>query len=150
MTHCALEIIFKSRQSSSEAKLHMELYWGIRMEFINIGALVHVLCLSTPFLGSCLWYTSSTGSLPFPCFYLFLLTFNIYWTAFDSESNGLKTCISVWTDDHGPGLRSVPVHDPVVQDAASHAVKTIQQRSNSLFPYVLHEISDANAEVYIG
>ncbi|KAI5682829.1 hypothetical protein M9H77_04057 [Catharanthus roseus] len=55
--------------------------------------------------------------------------------------------LGVKKDDHGPGLRSVPVHDPVVQDAASHAVKTIQQRSNSLFPYVLHEISDANAEV---
>lgn len=45
------------------------------------------------------------------------------------------------------GWQSVPVHDPVVQDAAHHAVKTIQQRSNSLFPYELSEIIHANAEV---
>jgi hypothetical protein len=41
----------------------------------------------------------------------------------------------------------VPVHDPVVKDAADHAVKTIQQRSNSLFPYELLEIIHAKAEV---
>ncbi|KAL1564301.1 Cysteine proteinase inhibitor 6 [Salvia divinorum] len=46
-----------------------------------------------------------------------------------------------------PGWKSVPVHDPVVQDAAHHAVKTIQERSNSLFPYELSEIVHANAEV---
>lgn len=45
------------------------------------------------------------------------------------------------------GWKSVPVHDPVVQDAAKHAVKTIQQRSNSLFPYELREIVHVNAEV---
>ncbi|KAL6980967.1 hypothetical protein U1Q18_022603 [Sarracenia purpurea var. burkii] len=50
-------------------------------------------------------------------------------------------------DAHGPGWKTVPVHDPVVQDAADHAVKTIQQRSNSLFPYVLLEIIHAKAEV---
>jgi hypothetical protein len=49
--------------------------------------------------------------------------------------------------DHGPGWQSVPVHDPVVQDAANHALKTIQQRSNSLFPYELREIIHAKAEV---
>lgn len=38
------------------------------------------------------------------------------------------------------------MHDPQVQDAADHAVKTIQQRSNSLFPYELHEIVHAKAE----
>ncbi|KAG6424804.1 hypothetical protein SASPL_115224 [Salvia splendens] len=46
-----------------------------------------------------------------------------------------------------PGWKSVPVHDPVVQDAAHHAVKTIQERSNSLLPYELSEIVHANAEV---
>ncbi|CAM0880885.1 unnamed protein product [Alopecurus aequalis] len=48
---------------------------------------------------------------------------------------------------HEPGWRDVPVHDPVVKDAADHAVKTIQQRSNSLFPYELLEIVHAKAEV---
>lgn len=46
-----------------------------------------------------------------------------------------------------PGWRDVPTHDPVVQDAADHAVKTIQERSNSLFPYELLEIVRAKAEV---
>jgi hypothetical protein len=41
----------------------------------------------------------------------------------------------------------VPAHDPQVQDAANHAVKTIQQRSNSLFPYELQEVVHAKAEV---
>ncbi|KAE8655546.1 Cysteine proteinase inhibitor 6 [Hibiscus syriacus] len=50
-------------------------------------------------------------------------------------------------DGHGSGLQSVPTHDPVVQDAANHALKTIQQRSNSLMPYELKEIVLANAEV---
>lgn len=50
-------------------------------------------------------------------------------------------------DDHGPGLKALPTHDPVVQDAANHAIKTIQQRSNSLVPYELKEIVHANAEV---
>lgn len=44
----------------------------------------------------------------------------------------------------------MPVHDPVVQDAAHHAVKTIQERSNSLFPYELSEVVHANAEVGFG
>ncbi|KAJ6713925.1 CYSTEINE PROTEINASE INHIBITOR 6 [Salix viminalis] len=50
-------------------------------------------------------------------------------------------------DGHGPGWQSVPVHDPSVQDAANHALKSIQQSSNSLFPYNLQEIVHANAEV---
>lgn len=41
----------------------------------------------------------------------------------------------------------MPTHDPQVQDAADHAIKTIQQRSNSLVPYELHEVVDAKAEV---
>ena len=48
---------------------------------------------------------------------------------------------------HEPGWRTVPAHDPVVQEAANHAVKTIQQRSNSLAPYELLEILLAKAEV---
>lgn len=41
----------------------------------------------------------------------------------------------------------MPPHDPQVQDAANHAVKSLQQKSNSLFPYELQEIVDAKAEV---
>ncbi|XP_074264226.1 cysteine proteinase inhibitor 12-like [Silene latifolia] len=47
----------------------------------------------------------------------------------------------------GFGWHKVPVHDPEVQDAANHAVTAIQQRSNSLFPYKLLEILQAEAEV---
>ncbi|XP_073036648.1 cysteine proteinase inhibitor 6-like [Primulina eburnea] len=61
--------------------------------------------------------------------------------SFTSSDLGVKK------DEQGCGWRSVPVHDPVVQDAAQHAVKTIQERSNSLFPYELREIVHANAEV---
>ncbi|GFY84647.1 cystatin B [Actinidia rufa] len=50
-------------------------------------------------------------------------------------------------DVHGPGWRAVPTYDPVVQDAAHHAVKSIQQRSNSLSPYELLQILLAKAEV---
>ncbi|XP_074323990.1 cysteine proteinase inhibitor 6-like [Apium graveolens] len=55
--------------------------------------------------------------------------------------------LGVKKGDHPPGWQSVPVHDPVVQDAADHAIKTIQQRSNSLIPYQLMEIVHANVEV---
>ncbi|KAF5474304.1 hypothetical protein F2P56_006216 [Juglans regia] len=48
---------------------------------------------------------------------------------------------------HGPGWRTVPTHDPEVLDAANHAVKSIQQRSNSLSPYELLEILLAKAKV---
>ncbi|KAJ9190523.1 hypothetical protein P3X46_001711 [Hevea brasiliensis] len=61
--------------------------------------------------------------------------------SFTSSDLGVKK------DGHGPGWKEVPAHDPAVQDAASHAVKTIQQRSNSLFPYELKEIVHAKAEV---
>ncbi|XP_042488280.1 cysteine proteinase inhibitor 6-like [Macadamia integrifolia] len=50
-------------------------------------------------------------------------------------------------DGHKPGWRAVPAHDPIVQDAANHAVKTIQQRSNSLAPYELLEVLLAKSEV---
>ncbi|KAF8661527.1 hypothetical protein HU200_056947 [Digitaria exilis] len=48
---------------------------------------------------------------------------------------------------HEPGWREVPIEDSVVKDAAHHAVKTIQERSNSLFPYELLEIVRAKAQV---
>ncbi|GMH28311.1 hypothetical protein Nepgr_030154 [Nepenthes gracilis] len=48
----------------------------------------------------------------------------------------------------GLGWREVPTHDPEVRDAANAAVKTIQQRSNSLLPYELLEILQAKAEVF--
>jgi len=48
---------------------------------------------------------------------------------------------------HEPDWREVPVEDPVVKDAAHHAVKSIQDRSNSLFPYELLEIVRAKAQV---
>ena len=51
------------------------------------------------------------------------------------------------TGGHEPGWREVPVEDPVVKDAAHHAVKSIQERSNSLFPYELLEILRAHAQV---
>ncbi|RID63885.1 hypothetical protein BRARA_E02850 [Brassica rapa] len=49
--------------------------------------------------------------------------------------------------EHESGWREVPGDDPEVQHVADHAVKTIQQRSNSLFPYELQEVVHANAEV---
>ncbi|KAL9298282.1 hypothetical protein ACSQ67_024178 [Phaseolus vulgaris] len=55
--------------------------------------------------------------------------------------------LGVKKDGHKSGWQSVPAHDPQVQDAANHAIRTIQQRSNSLVPYVLHEVTDAKAEV---
>lgn len=55
--------------------------------------------------------------------------------------------LGVKKDGHKPGWQSVPIDDPQVQDAANHAIKTIQQRSNSLVPYELHEVADAKAEV---
>ncbi|KAH9621975.1 hypothetical protein KSS87_010213 [Heliosperma pusillum] len=50
-------------------------------------------------------------------------------------------------EGHGPGWKEVPSHDPEVQNAANHALKAIQQRSNSLFPYELQEVLHAKAEV---
>ncbi|KAM7511850.1 hypothetical protein LguiB_010725 [Lonicera macranthoides] len=55
--------------------------------------------------------------------------------------------LGVKKDGHSSGWQAVPVHDPVVKDAADHAVKSIQQKSNSLFPYELREIVHAKAEV---
>ncbi|KAJ7949410.1 Cysteine proteinase inhibitor [Quillaja saponaria] len=55
--------------------------------------------------------------------------------------------LGVKKDGHGEGWKEVPAHDPQVQDATSHALKIIQQRSNSLFPYELQEVIHAKAEV---
>lgn len=41
----------------------------------------------------------------------------------------------------------VPTHDPIIEDAAVHAVKSIQQMSNSLIPYELFEVLSAKAKV---
>jgi hypothetical protein len=51
-------------------------------------------------------------------------------------------------EEDEPGWCEVPVDDPVVKDAASHAVSSIQQISNSLLPYELLDIIHAKAEVY--
>ncbi|VFQ65380.1 unnamed protein product [Cuscuta campestris] len=50
-------------------------------------------------------------------------------------------------DGPGTGLKSVPKDDPVVQEAAEHAVHAIQQRSNSLDTYELRDIVCPKAEV---
>ncbi|KAF3790087.1 Cysteine proteinase inhibitor 12 [Nymphaea thermarum] len=57
-------------------------------------------------------------------------------SAFTSSDLGVKQ-----------GWRMVPAHDPIVKEAADHAVKTIQQRSNSLAPYELLEILHVKAEI---
>ncbi|XP_024962103.1 cysteine proteinase inhibitor 12-like isoform X1 [Cynara cardunculus var. scolymus] len=53
-------------------------------------------------------------------------------------------------DCDGSGYQSVPVHDPVVQDAANHVLMTLQQRSNSLYPYELQEVIHAKTECVEG
>lgn len=53
------------------------------------------------------------------------------------------------SDGHEPGWKAVPTDDPEVQDAANHAVKSIQKRSNSLSPYELLEVLLAKAKVGI-
>ncbi|XP_031279419.1 cysteine proteinase inhibitor 12 [Pistacia vera] len=65
----------------------------------------------------------------------------------DSPPTFTSSDLGCKKEGHGPGWQEVPAHDPVVQDAANHAVQTIQQRSNSLFPFVLQEIVHAKAEV---
>ncbi|MQM11193.1 hypothetical protein Taro_044096 [Colocasia esculenta] len=55
--------------------------------------------------------------------------------------------LGVKRDAHEAEWLEIPTHDPVVQDAANHAVKSIQQRSNTLFPYELLEILHAKAKV---
>ncbi|XP_076960338.1 cysteine proteinase inhibitor 6-like isoform X2 [Bidens hawaiensis] len=48
------------------------------------------------------------------------------------------------------GYQSVPVEDIAVQDAANHIIKTLQQRSNSLYPYELLEVIHAKTEAAEG
>ncbi|KAJ0042262.1 hypothetical protein Pint_18444 [Pistacia integerrima] len=55
--------------------------------------------------------------------------------------------LGVQQDGHGLEWQAVPTNDFEVQSAASHAVKSIQQRSNSLFPYELLEILHAKAKI---
>ncbi|CAF1696391.1 unnamed protein product [Brassica napus] len=61
--------------------------------------------------------------------------------SFTVSDLGLKS------DGNGFEWRSVSTKDPEVQEAAKHAVKSIQQRSNSLFPYKLIDIILARAKV---
>ncbi|XP_009130862.1 cysteine proteinase inhibitor 7 [Brassica rapa] len=61
--------------------------------------------------------------------------------SFTVSDLGLKS------DGNGFEWRSVSTNDPEVQEAAKHAVKSIQQRSNSLFPYKLVDIILARAKV---
>ncbi|XP_076922956.1 cysteine proteinase inhibitor 12-like [Bidens hawaiensis] len=56
----------------------------------------------------------------------------------------------VQTDGGGSGYQSVPVEDIAVQDAANHIIKTLQQRSNSLYPYELLEVIHAKTETAEG
>ncbi|BBN17046.1 hypothetical protein MPTK1_7g11520 [Marchantia polymorpha subsp. ruderalis] len=44
------------------------------------------------------------------------------------------------------GMRSVPVGDPVIKEAAEHALKGLNDRSNSLVPYELRQVMTAHAE----
>ncbi|XP_071715726.1 cysteine proteinase inhibitor 12-like [Rutidosis leptorrhynchoides] len=53
-------------------------------------------------------------------------------------------------DAEGSRYQSVPVHDTVIQDAANHVIKTLQMRSNSLYPYELLEVVHAKAETAEG
>ncbi|KAJ9565697.1 hypothetical protein OSB04_001663 [Centaurea solstitialis] len=62
------------------------------------------------------------------------------------QTTATPSDLAVEKDGDGSGYQSVPVHDPVVQDAANHVLKTLQQRSNSLFPYELQEVIHAKTE----
>jgi len=55
--------------------------------------------------------------------------------------------LSFLSNGHKPGWQYMLTHDLQVQDALNYAIKTIQQKSNSLLSYVLHEVVDAKAEV---
>ncbi|EPS68314.1 cysteine protease inhibitor, partial [Genlisea aurea] len=58
-------------------------------------------------------------------------------------------CVRYESDEKAAGgeWESVGLEDPAVQDAARHAIKTIQQRSNSLLPYELSEVLHASVQV---
>nr|ANK58181.1 cysteine proteinase inhibitor [Hevea brasiliensis] len=65
----------------------------------------------------------------------------------ESDLSLTPSDLGVTQDGHGSGWRAVPTKDPEVQDAANHAVKFIQQRSNSLSPYELMQILKAKAKL---
>nr|APR64354.1 hypothetical protein [Populus tomentosa] len=64
-----------------------------------------------------------------------------------SSDLGVKQGALHKSDDHGSGWKMVSTNDVGVQNAANHAVKSIQERSNSLYPYELLEILLAKAKV---
>ncbi|KFK26108.1 hypothetical protein AALP_AA8G203800 [Arabis alpina] len=66
---------------------------------------------------------------------------NVVIPSFTISDLGLKP------DGNGFDWRSVSTDDPEVQEAAKHAMKSIQQKSNSLFPYKLVDIILARAKV---
>ncbi|KAJ6778921.1 CYSTEINE PROTEINASE INHIBITOR 6 [Salix koriyanagi] len=66
---------------------------------------------------------------------------------FKHVEGGTSTDLGVKPDDHGSGWKMVPTNDLEVQDAANHAVNSIQKRSNSLYPYELLEILVVKAKV---
>ncbi|KAK2652026.1 hypothetical protein Ddye_011882 [Dipteronia dyeriana] len=61
--------------------------------------------------------------------------------SFTSSDLGVKR------DGFGLEWRAVPTNDLEILSAANHALNSIQQKSNSLFPYELLEILQAKAEV---
>nr|AJD79052.1 CPI-1 [Morus alba var. atropurpurea] len=65
----------------------------------------------------------------------------------DAAPSFTRSDLGVKLGGHREGWQVVPTHDPVVQDAANHALSTLQRRSNSLFPYELQEVVHAKAEV---
>lgn len=65
----------------------------------------------------------------------------------DATPSFTPSDLGVKQGGHEQGWQAVPAHDPVVQDAANHAISTLQQRSNALFPYELQEVVHAKAEV---
>ncbi|XP_010543916.1 PREDICTED: cysteine proteinase inhibitor 7 [Tarenaya hassleriana] len=62
--------------------------------------------------------------------------------------NVLTSDLGLKRDGSGFEWRTVPTNDPQVQEAAKHAVKSIQQRSNSLYPYKLLDIILARAKTF--
>lgn len=50
-------------------------------------------------------------------------------------------------DGNGFDWRSISTKNPEVQEAAKHAMKSIQQKSNSLYPYKLIDIILARVKV---
>ncbi|XP_011040718.1 PREDICTED: cysteine proteinase inhibitor-like isoform X1 [Populus euphratica] len=66
---------------------------------------------------------------------------------FKHVEGGTSSDLGVKQDGHGSGWKMVSTNDVEVQNAANYAVKSIQERSNSLYPYELLEILLAKAKV---